>query len=141
MSKTTPKRGYPYPESTDPDDVPADMRALAEALDGDISAIKSSADETGAAVANLGFARIETGRFTQRFNRSVHYSHIVSFSKPFTSPPIVIVNKTTGASGTLNALVSPISITTTGFTIWSYSVTGQALENVSVTSNWVAIGS
>jgi microcystin-dependent protein len=33
MGLTTPKLGLPYPETTDPDNVPADIKALAERLD------------------------------------------------------------------------------------------------------------
>lgn len=43
-------RGYPYPESTDPADVPADMYALALAIDEDVTAVASA---TTAAVDDL----------------------------------------------------------------------------------------
>jgi hypothetical protein len=35
----TTSRGYPYPSSTDPADVPADIQALATALNGDVAGI------------------------------------------------------------------------------------------------------
>lgn len=37
MATTTPNRGYPYPNlGTDPNDIPGDLQALAEAIDADV---------------------------------------------------------------------------------------------------------
>lgn len=49
MTASTP-RGWPYPESTDPADVPGDMAALALAIDEDVTAVAST---TTAAVDDL----------------------------------------------------------------------------------------
>lgn len=41
MPGTTPNRGYPYPVSTDPVDVPRDIERLAEAWDDDLTLVNS----------------------------------------------------------------------------------------------------
>lgn len=42
MAGTTPNRGYPYPTSGDPGDVPAAIQALAEAIDVDMQNLDDS---------------------------------------------------------------------------------------------------
>lgn len=41
MTAFTPNRGYPYPQSTDPADAPAQLQALAEAIDDDLESIET----------------------------------------------------------------------------------------------------
>lgn len=38
-------RGYPYPEPTDPADVPTDLEALATAIDADVATLATAGDD------------------------------------------------------------------------------------------------
>ena len=62
------KRGYPFPGMDDADNVPADMKALAEAVDSDVSTAAQEAHHADTVVKSIGITRMETGVHTQPFH-------------------------------------------------------------------------
>lgn len=135
------KRGYPFPGMDDADNVPADMKALAEAVDSDVSRAAQEAHHADTVVKSIGITRMETGVHTQPFQGSVLYVKTVVFNNPFSAPPIVLASKTSLAGGTNTVTVSAINISTTGFSLAFRTVDSNKLNGVSVSANWVAIGS
>jgi len=53
------KRGYPFPGMDDADNVPADMKALAEAVDSDVSTAAQEAHHADTVVKSIGITRME----------------------------------------------------------------------------------
>lgn len=135
------KRGYPFPGMDDADNVPADMKALAEAVDSDVSTAAQEAHHADTVVKSIGITRMETGVHTQPFQGSISYVKTVVFNKPFSAPPVVLVSKTSLSAGTHTVMVSAIDITTTGFSLAFRTIDFNKLNGVSVSANWVAIGS
>lgn len=135
------KRGYPFPNMDDADNVPADMKALAEAVDADVSRFAQEAHHADTVVKSIGVTRMESGVHTQPFQGSTSYVKTVVFAKPFSATPVVLVSKTSLAGGTHTVTVSAIDISTTGFSLAFRTVDFNKLNNVSVSANWVAIGS
>jgi len=135
------KRGYPFPGMDDADNVPADMKALAEAVDNDVSTAAREAHHADTIVNSIGVTRLESGVHTQPFQGSVSYIKTVVFAKPFSTTPVVLVSKTSLSGGTHTVTVSAINISTTGFSLAFRTVDFNKLNGVSVSANWVAIGS
>jgi len=135
------KRGYPFPNMDDADNVPADMKALAEAIDNDMSTAAQEAHHADTIAKSIGVTRAEMGSHTQPFQGSTSYVKTVVFAKPFSSTPIVLATKTSLAGGTQTVAVSAIDISTTGFSLAFRVVDNNKLNGVSVSANWVALGS
>jgi hypothetical protein len=88
----TTASGLPYPESTDPPDVPKDMKALADAVERGLDALKSKIDTdvaaNTAALQALGVSQVLMGQ-VQDGVVTVPKKYTVTFAKRFKSAPKV----------------------------------------------------
>ena len=142
MSGTTSSRRYPYPGPSDADNVPADIQALADAVDADMTTIKSTIDNVSASVANLAHGqKIASGVYSLNLSSAPIQQGTINFGAAFSAPPqIVIGTQSTGG-------VSPLKIgfnidisnaTTTGIRIGLWNSTGAAFGPYSIA--WLAVG-
>jgi len=146
MAGTTNNRRYPFPGQLDADNVPADIQALAEAVDTDVAAVKTDLAATTAGLATaLSGMKLLTGGATIAGGPSWSYTRSVAFGATFSSPPMVWVSIWDSAGGTNTVQIRPINITTTGFVAWIYTVDKSNLQNgtinLSVPIWWLAVGS
>lgn len=90
---------------------------------------------------NTIIPHIETGSKSAAFAGSHVYSYSISFSKPFSTPPVVVASMATAAGGTQNIDVKTYSVTTTGFRLAFITNDGSKVSDVTAVANWVAVGS
>jgi hypothetical protein len=143
MAGTTDNRRYPFPGQLDADNVPADIQALAEAIDTDVAAVKAELAATTAGLATaLSGMKIDSGMSTIEGGPSWTYTRTRNFNFSFSSPPRVLVSIVTAAGGTDKVQIRPINITATGFTAWIFTVDRSLLNTFvgPVPIHWIAIG-
>ena len=143
MAGTTNNRRYPFPGQLDADNVPADIQALAEAVDTDVAAVKTELAATTSGLATaLSGKKFLTGSANIAGGPSWSYTRSVAFGATFSSPPRVWVSIPTAAGGTDKVQIRPTSITTTGFTAWIFTVDRSLLDAFTdpVPIYWLAIG-
>lgn len=85
--------------------------------------------------------RGEAGLVRVSFTTLATFTVAVSFTVPFTSPPIVLTNidSLSGVGETNNWVSRPYNITTTGFTLWVEAADDATDTWTSVPVNWVAM--
>jgi len=145
MAGTTNNRRYPFPGQLDADNVPADIQALAEAIDTDVDTVKTDLAATTAGLATaLSGKRLITGTASIVGGPSYSYTRTVSFGATFSAPPLVWVSIPTSAGGTTQVDIRPTDITTTAFIAWIHSYDYSNLTyggaTLSVPIFWLAIG-
>jgi hypothetical protein len=116
---TTPNRNLPYPELSDPADVPADMKELADAVDAVLT------------MTVVGGTTVLSGTAVMTTDASA-YGH-VDFPYPCSVATIVVSNGDASLAGDkVFAVVSPFS--PTGFDFWV-----EGSPNTQVRVNWLAV--
>lgn len=139
---TTSNRGYPYPGQTDADNVPASMQALANAVDADLAAVKTTADTTKTLLNTLlGGNRIVAGVYSVNLPASpVNANGAIVFGVTFSSPPWVFTQTDSGVSGSDKVIVrtNGFGATTTSIPVFYTNNSGGAITGMRFA--WLAIG-
>lgn len=125
-------RGYPYPTLSDAPNTPQHLQSLAQAVNGDVTAVVA---QLLAAVAQ---ARGQRGAASVSFTNQSTYVHHVNFPTPFASKPHVDVHITSGASPTARWTVRPINIDVNGFDAFAFHPAGTAATWSGVEVIWKA---
>lgn len=141
MAGTTP-RGYPYPGSSDPDNGPAQIQALATAIDTDVTAVKVLLDTSVANVsALLGGKRVVAGTFNALGGPSSGYVRTIPFGVTFSAPPVVFAFLRTTQAGSRNVNLRSYNETTSNFSCWVYTLDNSSMSaGDSFPSGFIAIG-
>lgn len=84
--------------------------------------------------------RIETGSKSIMFGGSSKYTYIISFDRPFSSPPVVVASMGTAASGTTQIDVKAYNITASKFDLAFITNDGSKPKDVPAVANWIAVG-
>lgn len=119
---TTPKYLWPYPELTDPPDGPAQIKALALAIDDTI---------------NKGTPVQQCGEVTITITADVVGSKSVTFPRAFPSKPVVVTNMSSGGTPSIGHIPKAELITTTSCNI--YTRTTSAAGTWSPIVQWLGM--
>lgn len=120
---TTPVYQYPYPELTDPVDGPAQIKALALAVEATVKANRDA------------IAPLQTGEYTAVINNTTTHSQTVTFAKAFTLAPSVLANIRAASALMVSWTIRATGVGTTGFT---GILTGPSAQTYSPVINWLA---
>lgn len=142
MAGTTNNRRYPYPGQLDADNVPADIQALAEAVDTDVAAVKATSDATASTLSTALAGAKVIGIHGSVFpgGNTASYTQTMQFNTPFISPPVVVAMLATSQGGTGKMIVTAFATTTTGCTLWARTFDGSNLPNARCNVDVIAIG-
>jgi hypothetical protein len=132
---TTAIYQFPYPELTDPPDGPAQIKALAQAIETKVAAI----DAVDAAIKQT-ISKAVSGTWVVNLNANSVATLGVTFAgASFTAIPAVMGMINSGASGTNNKLqLRHVSVTTTGFTVAVVTMDSSAVT-VAVAGTYLAV--
>jgi len=110
---TTTNYQIPYPELTDPPDGAGQMKALATKVDTQLKAVDTT--------LRAGIVAVQVGTVTLTGSGSTNVSATVTFSKAFTSAPVVMTNMRGVAGGSFGVATRATAPSATGATIWATS--------------------
>lgn len=103
---TTPGYAWPYPELTDPPDGPAQIKALAQAIEATMTATRS------------GIPIVQTGSLSVAVNAATTSSTTVTFPRAFTAIPSAVANLNTGSGSSADWHPRMIGVSATAATLF-----------------------
>jgi hypothetical protein len=121
---TTPNRAYPRPELTDPADIEVVGQAI-DAIDVDVSTLIDSVQAT---------------KGTVTLNDATSTSVVVSFPKPFATPPIVVATIASSPAGSSTLVCRVTDVTTTSVRVFVNSAAGGQVTVTNLPVSIVAFG-
>lgn len=117
---TTPKYGLPYPELTDPPDGPAQIKALALAIETTLGPV---------------IPTVQTGALTLVMNNAASATTTVTYSRAFSAAPSPVANIQSQSGVITGWMLRCVSVTTGGMSI---SMNGPSAVTYSPYINWTA---
>ena len=139
----TASRKYPYPETSAVPNVPADIKALAEALDTSVTAVVATADaatvtaNNGVNAGTIG-VKVRYGSANARANASFQ---VALPAGVFTATPIILLTVDAGSAKNDLWHMPVVMSGTTKDTLWvGWSHFGNGFTTPDVKVNWLAVG-